>query len=38
MAISLAALNTRAKPKPPRTLLSGVAGVGKTTIAEQDIA
>jgi len=33
MAISLASLNTKARIKPPRILLSGVAGVGKTTLA-----
>lgn len=31
MAISLAQLNRVSAPKPPRILIHGVAGVGKTT-------
>jgi hypothetical protein len=33
MAISLASLNRVSAPKPPRILIHGVAGVGKTTFA-----
>lgn len=33
MAISLAQLNRSSSPKPPRILIHGVAGVGKTTFA-----
>ena len=32
MAISLAQLNRAGTPKPPRVLIHGVAGVGKTTL------
>ena len=35
MAISLAQLNRAGTPKPPRVLIHGVAGVGKTTFAGQ---
>jgi hypothetical protein len=35
MAISLASLNRASTPKPPRILVHGVAGVGKTTNASQ---
>ncbi|NDD13350.1 MAG: oxidoreductase, partial [Betaproteobacteria bacterium] len=35
MAITLAQLNRTGAPKPPRILIHGVAGVGKTTFASQ---
>lgn len=35
MAISLAQLNRASAPKPPRLLVHGVAGVGKSTFASQ---
>ncbi len=35
MAISLAQLNRASTIKPPRLLIHGVAGVGKTTFAAQ---
>ncbi len=35
MAITLAQLNRASAPKPPRILIHGVAGVGKTTFAAE---
>ena len=35
MAISLSQLNRTNVPKPPRILIHGVAGVGKTTFAAE---